>query len=106
MHGMHGGWPTEYARDRPPPRQQFFCITMLRQHSRYDCRLGFSFRVLVRVRVRLGLVLGLGLESVLGLWLGLGIWVRVRVMVCTPAAKHLCSYRESKTVCAISPILS
>ena len=30
-------------------------LTMLRQHSQYDSRLGFSFRVLVRVRVRLGL---------------------------------------------------
>ena len=34
---------------------QFFFLTMLRQHSQYDSRLGFSFRVLVRVRVRLGL---------------------------------------------------
>ena len=42
---------------------------MLRQHSQYDSRLGFSFRVLVRVRVsvrvRVRLCLGLGL--VLGL---------------------------------------
>ena len=30
-------------------------ITMLRQHSQYDSRLGFNFRVLVRVRVGLGL---------------------------------------------------
>ena len=30
-----------------------FFLTMLRQHSQYDSRLGFSFRVLVRVRVRL-----------------------------------------------------
>ena len=30
----------------------FFLLTMLRQHSQYDSRLGFSFRVLVRVRVR------------------------------------------------------
>ena len=55
------------------------------QHSQYDSRLGFSFRVLVRVRVRvrLGLGLGLGLELVLGLGLGfgLGFWVRVRVRV-------------------------
>ena len=29
-----------------------FFLTMLRQHSQYDSRLGFSFRVLVRVRVR------------------------------------------------------
>ena len=36
---------------------------MLRQHSQYDSRLGFSFRVLVRVRLELGL------------WLG--FWVRV-----------------------------
>ena len=42
-----------------------FFLTMLRQHSQYDSRLGFSFRVLVRVR------LGLGLELVLWLWLGL-----------------------------------
>ena len=32
-----------------------FSLNMLRQHSQYDSRLGFSFRVLVRVRVRLGL---------------------------------------------------
>ena len=31
------------------------------QHSQYDSRLGFSFRVLVRVRVRVMLGLGLGL---------------------------------------------
>ena len=47
-----------------------FFLTMLRQHSQYDSRLGFSFRVLVlvrvRVRVRLGLGLGIGLELVLG----------------------------------------
>ena len=29
-----------------------FFLTMLRQHSQYDRRLGFSFRVLVRVSVR------------------------------------------------------
>ena len=51
-----------------------FFLTMLRQHSQYDSRLGFSFRVLVRVRIRLGLGLGLGLELVLGLWLGFGLW--------------------------------
>ena len=56
-----------------------FFLTMLRQHSQYDSRLGFSFRGLVRVMVRLGLGLGLGL--VLGLWLWLRFWVRVRVMV-------------------------
>ena len=28
-----------------------FFLTILRQHSQYDSRLGFSFRVLVRVRV-------------------------------------------------------
>ena len=33
-----------------------FFITMLRQHSQYDSRLGFSFRVFVSVRV--GLELG------------------------------------------------
>ena len=33
----------------------FFLLTMLRQHSQYDSRLGFSFRVLVRVRLGLGL---------------------------------------------------
>ena len=32
-------------------------LTMLWQHSQYDSRLGFSFRVLVRVRVRLTLIL-------------------------------------------------
>ena len=48
-----------------------FFLTMLRQHSQHDSRLGFSFRVLVR--------LGLGLEFVLGLWLG--FWVRVWVRV-------------------------
>ena len=58
-----------------------FFLTMLRQHSQYDSRLGFSFRVLVRVMVRLGLGLGLGLGLVLGLWLWLRFWVRVRVMV-------------------------
>ena len=36
------------------PPANFF-LTMLRQHSQYDSRLGFSFRVLVRVRVMLGL---------------------------------------------------
>ena len=75
------------------PGANLFFLTMLRQHSQYDSRLGFSFRDLVRVmvRVRLGLGLGLGLglelELVLRLWLwlglvlGLGFWVRVRVMV-------------------------
>ena len=29
---------------------EFFFLTMLRQHSQYDSRLGFCFRVLVRVR--------------------------------------------------------
>ena len=53
------------------PEANLFFLTMLRQHSQYDSRLGFSFRVLVRVR--------LGLELVLGLWLG--FWVRVRVWV-------------------------
>ena len=48
---------------------------MLRQHSQYDSRLGFSFRVLVRLRVRVRLVLGFGLG------LELGFWVRVRVRV-------------------------
>ena len=37
------------------PAATFFFLTMLRQHSQYDSRLGFSFRVLVMVRVRLGL---------------------------------------------------
>ena len=70
------GWPAN-----------LFFLTMLRQHSQYDSRLGFSFWVLVRVRVRvrLGLGLRLGLELVLGLWLGLGFglgfWVRIRVWV-------------------------
>ena len=43
-------------RPIPDPAAKFF-ITMLRQHSQYDSRLGFSFRVLVRVRamVRFGL---------------------------------------------------
>ena len=36
-----------------PGREKKF-ITMLRQHSQYDSRLGFSFRVFVRVRVGLG----------------------------------------------------
>ena len=58
-----------------------FFLTMLRQHSQYDSRLGFSFKVLVRVRDRVRFGLGLGLEFVLGLWLGLGFWVRVRVWV-------------------------
>ena len=63
----------------PTPGANLFFLTMLRQHSQYDSRLGFSFRVLVRVR----LGLGLGLQLVLGLWLGfgLGFWVRVRVRV-------------------------
>ena len=49
-----------------------FFLTMLRQHSQYDRRLGFSFRVLVRVRVRvrLGYV-----------WLRVRVRVSVRVMV-------------------------
>ena len=38
-----------------------FFLTMLRQHSQYDSRLGLG--------------LGLGLELVLGLWLGLGFWL-------------------------------
>ena len=62
------------AMARGPGGKSFF-LTMLRQHSQYDSRLGFSFRVLVRVTVRLGLGLVLGL----GLWLWLGFWVRVRV---------------------------
>ena len=33
-------------------RPQIFFLTMFRQHSQYDSRLGFSFRVLVRVRLR------------------------------------------------------
>ena len=50
---------------------------MLRQHSQYDSRLGFSFRVLVRVMVRDRL--GLGLGFALGLWLGLVLGLSVRV---------------------------
>ena len=42
----------------PPPAREFFFLTMLRQHSQYDSRLGFSFRVLVRVMVRVRLWLG------------------------------------------------
>ena len=48
-------------RPVPVPRQfrldrvaTFFFLTMLRQHSQYDSRLGFSFRVFVRVRLGLG----------------------------------------------------
>ena len=42
---------------RPTPGSEMFSLTILWQHSQYDSRLGFSFRVLVRVsvRVRLGL---------------------------------------------------
>ena len=36
-----------------PRPANFFPLTMLRQHSQYDSRLGFSFRVLVRVRLTL-----------------------------------------------------
>ena len=36
---------------------RIFFLTMLRQHSQYDSRLGFSFRVLVRVRLTLILTL-------------------------------------------------
>ena len=38
------------------PEANLFSLTMLQQHSQYDSRLGFSFRVLVRVvfRVRIG----------------------------------------------------
>ena len=55
------------------PDANLFFLTMFWQHSQYDSRLGFSFRVLVRVR------LGLGLELVIGLWLGLWLGLRVRV---------------------------
>ena len=34
------------------PDANLFFLTMFWQHSQYDSRLGFSFRVLVRVRVR------------------------------------------------------
>ena len=44
---------------------------MLRQHSQYDSRLGFSFRV--RLGLELVLILGLGLGLELGLILGLGV---------------------------------
>ena len=50
-------------------------LTMLRQHSQYDSRLGFSFRVVVRVRLGLGLGLGLGIW----IWIRVRVWVRVRV---------------------------
>ena len=40
------------------PAREFFSLTMLRQHSQYDSRLGFSFRVLVRVMVMVRLGLG------------------------------------------------
>ena len=53
------------------PDANLFFLTMFWQHSQYDSRLGFSFRVLVRVR--------LGLELVIGLWLGLWLGLRVRV---------------------------
>ena len=43
------------ARPSRAAKKKF--LTMLRQHSQYDSRLGFSFRVLVRVRVRLTLIL-------------------------------------------------
>ena len=50
--------PLSLHAPRDPPgarpgrngRKSFF-LTMLRQHSQYDSRLGFSFRVVVRVRV-------------------------------------------------------
>ena len=49
------------SEDRDPVgdfhRVRFF-LTMLWQHSQYDSRLGFSFRVFVRVRVRVKLGLG------------------------------------------------
>ena len=40
-------------RGREGAKKKF--LPMLRQHSQYDSRLEFSFRVLVRVRVRLWL---------------------------------------------------
>ena len=40
------------------PPDEFFFLTMLRQHSQYDIRLGFNFMVLVRVRVRVRFGLG------------------------------------------------
>ena len=39
------------------PDANLFFLTMFRQHSQYDSRLGFSFRVLVRGRVSV-MVLG------------------------------------------------
>ena len=47
--------------------RNFFFITMLRQHSQYDSRLGFSFRVSVKVRVRVRVCVR--------------VWVRVRFRV-------------------------
>ena len=40
------------------PGAIFFFLTMLLQHSQYDSRLGFNFRVLVRVSVRVRFGLG------------------------------------------------
>ena len=48
---MADGQPSTLGTGRHPGSH--FFLTMLRQHSRYDSRLGFSFRVLVRVRIRL-----------------------------------------------------
>ena len=60
-------------RFRTRPGRNFFFLTMLRQHSQYDSRLGFSFRVLVSVRLGLGLGLELGLGFGLGFGLALGL---------------------------------
>ena len=46
-------WEQSWIQGVPPGRE-FFFLNMLRQHSQYDNRLGFSFRVLVRVRLGLG----------------------------------------------------
>ena len=45
---------TAAARNVRGPGANLFFLTMLRQQSQYDSRLGFSFRVLVRVRLRVG----------------------------------------------------
>ena len=54
-HGHDDGNPGEFPGILNCFRQlhgtRFFFLTMLRQHSQYDSRLGFSFRFLVRLEL-------------------------------------------------------
>ena len=70
-------------RPGPGPAAIFFLLTMFWQQSRYDSRLGFSFRVLVRVRVRVSDMVKVRVR------VGCRVGVRIRVNLSLTLTKTL-----------------